>query len=88
MNDKKKDRRSTLADALDATQWDFKPGKDRKILLRPVGSVFAELPWEIQPQYLGPSPVADPEPELKPESEAESDTDDGADTQPLEPLKK
>jgi hypothetical protein len=82
MNDRKKDRRSTLADALDATQWDFKPGKDRKILLRPVGSVFAELPWEIQPQYLGPAPIAETT------TENETDADDDADTQPIEPLKK
>jgi hypothetical protein len=88
MSDKKKDRRSTLADALDATHWDHKPGKDRKILLRPIGSVFGELPWEIQPQYLGPAPVADSKPGPEPESEAESDTDDGADTQPIKPLKK
>ena len=55
--DDKKGRRSTLADDLDATEWDFQPGKDKKILLRPVGSVFSDLPWEIQPQYLGPAPA-------------------------------
>jgi hypothetical protein len=86
MSDKKKGRRSTLADALDATEWDFKPGKDRKVLLRPVGSVFGEVPWEVQPQYLGPAPIAEPEPE--PETEVETNPDDDADTQPIEPLKE
>ena len=87
MSDKKKDRRSTLADALDATHWDHKPGKDRKILLRPIGSVFGELPWEIQPQYLGPAPSRTRS-GAGAESEAETDTDDDADTQPIKPLKK
>jgi hypothetical protein len=80
MSSKKNNRCATLADALDLTQWDYRPGKDRKLLLRPVGSVFADLPWEIRPQYLGPAPVA--------ELETENDTDDGADTQPIEPLKE
>lgn len=80
MSDKKKDPQSTLADALDATHWDFKPGKDRKILLRPIGSVFGELPWEVQPQYLGPAPIAETE------SEDTTDSDDDADTQPIKPL--
>jgi len=84
MSDKKKGRRSTLADALDATTWDYKPGKDRKILLQPVGSVFGDLPWEVQPQYLGPAPI----PEPVPEPESDTDTDDDVDTQPIEPLKK
>jgi hypothetical protein len=82
MSEKKKGRRSTLADALDATKWDFKPGKDREILLRPVGTVFGEVPWEVQPQYLGPAPIPEPEPE------SENDTDEDADTQPIEPLKE
>lgn len=86
MSGKKKDRKSTLADALDATQWDFKPGKDRKILLRPVGAVFGEVPWGVEPQYLGPVPISELEPE--PETEVETDPDDDADTQPIEPLKK
>jgi len=80
MSDKKDDRKSTLADAIDATEWDFKPGKDRKILLKPVGTVFGEVPWEIEPQYLGPAPISEPE--------AETDSDDDADTQPIEPLEK
>ena len=84
MSRKRSGRKFTLADALDLTRWDFKPGKDRKILLRPVGSVFANLPWEIHPQYLGPAPIA--EPETEPESDTGSDDD--ADTQPIEPLKK
>ena len=86
MSDEKKDRKATLADAIDATEWDFKPGKDRKILLKPVGAVFGEVPWEIEPQYLGPAPI--PEPESKSEPEAETDSDDDADTQPIEPLKE
>ena len=65
-NGKKKDPKSTLADDLDATRWDFQPGQDKKILLRPVGSVFADLPWEIQPQYLGPAPIAETETEHEP----------------------
>lgn len=80
MSGKKKGRRSTLAEALDFTRWDYKPGTDRKILLRPVGSLFGSVSWEIQPQYLGPAPI--------PEPETESDSDDDADTQPIEPLKK
>jgi hypothetical protein len=81
MSDEKKDRRSTLADALDATEWDFKPGKDRKLLLRPVGSVFGEVPWEVQPQYLGPAPIA----ETETDTDTESGVDD-ADTQPVKAL--
>jgi len=83
MSGKKKDRKSTLADAIDATEWDFKPGKDRKILLRPVGAVFGEVPWEVQPQYLGPAPVAELEAEIEGDTDAD---DDDADTQPIEPL--
>jgi hypothetical protein len=82
MSDKKKKRRSTLADAIDATEWDFTPGKDRKILLKPAGAVFGDVPWEVEPQYLGPAPIAEVEAEI----EAENGTDDDADTQPLEPL--
>jgi len=82
MSDEKKKRRSTLADAIDATEWDFKPGKDRKILLRPVGAVFSDVPWEVESQYLGPAPIAEPA------TETESDTDDDADTQPIKPLKE
>ena len=91
MSDEKKGRKATLADAIDATEWDFKPGKDRKILLRPAGTVFGEVPWEVEPQYLGPVPIA----EFDTESEAEADTepengpeDDDADTQPIKPLKE
>lgn len=84
MSNEKKKGRSTLADAIDATEWDFKPGKDRKILLRPVGEMFGEVPWEVQPQYLGPAPIAESETETEPENEI----DDDADTQPLEPLKE
>ena len=80
-NDRQR-RGSTLADDLDATKWDFQPGKDKKILLRPVGSVFSDLPWEIQPQYLGPTPAAETEPEPEPET----DSNDDADTQPNAPL--
>ena len=61
--DDRKGRGSTLADDLDATSWDVQPGKDKKILLRPVGSVFSNLPWEIEPQYLGPAPVQEAESE-------------------------
>jgi hypothetical protein len=86
MSDKKEDGKSTLADAIDATEWDFKPGKDRKILLKPVGTVFGEVPWEIEPQYLGPAPISEPESNSEPE--AETDSDDDADTQPIEPLKE
>ena len=86
MSDEKKQRRSTLADAIDATEWDFKPGKDRKILLKPVGTVFGEVPWEVEPQYLGPAPIAEPELEPEPEAEVETDPDDDADTQPIKRL--
>jgi hypothetical protein len=68
--DDTKGRRKTLADALDATKWDYQPGRDKKILLRPAGSVFSELPWEIEPQYLGPALVR------------EGDVDKGADSDP------
>jgi len=80
MSRKKPGDSSTLADALDVTRWDFAPGKDRKDLLRPVGSLLADLPWEIRPQYLGPAPIPDPD------LETENDSDDDADTQPIEPL--
>ncbi len=40
MSGKHKKHRSTLADALDAMEWDYKPGEDPKLLLRPVGMVF------------------------------------------------
>ena len=82
MSDEKKKGRSTLADAIDATEWDFKPGKDRKILLRPVGAVFGDVPWEVQPQYLGPAPIAESE------VETESDAVKDAETQPIDPLKE
>ena len=84
MSDEKKKRRSTLADDIDATEWDFKPGKDRKILLKPVGAVFGDVPWEVEPQYLGPAPVAD----VEPETSTEGDLDNAADTQPLDALKE
>jgi len=83
MSDEKKKRRSTLADAIDATEWDFKPGKDRKNLLKPVGAMFSDVPWEVEPQYLGPAPIAEPATEAENEVE-----DDDADTQPIEPMNK
>ena len=58
MSRKNPDVPSTLADALDVTCWDYSPSRDGKVLLRPAGSVFAELPWEVQPQHLGPAPAA------------------------------
>ena len=82
MSGENKKRRSTLADALDATEWDYKPGQDPKLLLRPIGTVFGDLPWEVQPQYLGPAPIAEPD------VETESETVQDAQTQPIEPLKK
>ncbi|MFV2072689.1 MAG: hypothetical protein ACC742_08555 [Thermoanaerobaculales bacterium] len=45
---------SSIAAVLDRTHWDFSPGQDRSFLLDPVGQFFGELPWEAQPQYLGP----------------------------------
>jgi hypothetical protein len=84
MSGKKKGRRATLADELDATRWDYQPGKDGKILLRPVGSVFKDVPWEIEPQYLGPAPVA----ETELEDDTDTDNDEDVDTQPLQPLKR
>ena len=80
MSGKNNKRRSTLADALDATEWDYRPGKDPNLLLRPIGTVFGDLPWEVQSQYLGPAPIAEPEggTESKPGKDAE--------TQPIEPL--
>jgi len=86
MSGKEKKRRSTLADALDATKWDYKPGKDRKLLLEPVGLVFGDLPWEVQPQYLGPAPIA--EPEIGIDGDNNTANEDDADTQPIEPLKE
>ncbi len=59
MSRKKPDVLSTLADALDVTCWDYSPSRDGRVLLRPAGSVFAELPWEIQPQHLAPAPVGE-----------------------------
>ena len=79
MGGKKRRRRVTLADALDLTRWDFKPGADRKVLFEPVGTVFADLPWEIRPQYLGPAPIR----ETKVEDHVD---DDEVDTQPIEKL--
>lgn len=61
MGDKETGNRFTLADALDLTRWDVDPGEDQKVLLQPVGSVFADLPWEISPQYLGPAPISAPD---------------------------
>ncbi|MEJ2582678.1 MAG: hypothetical protein P8127_13735 [Acidobacteriota bacterium] len=59
MSRKNPDILSTLADALDVTCWDYSPGRDGTVLLRPAGSVFAELPWEVQPQHLGSAPAGD-----------------------------
>jgi hypothetical protein len=59
MGNKTPGKRSTLANALDLTHWDFNPGEDQKVLLQPVGSVFSDLPWEIRPQYLGPAPISE-----------------------------
>ena len=84
MGGKKKGRRGTLADELDATRWDFQPGKDGKILLRPVGSVFGDVPWEIEPQYLGPAPVQ----EQETDDEGDAEDNEDADTQPIEPLER
>lgn len=80
MSGKGKKRRSTLADALDATEWDYTPGKDPKLLLRPIGTVFGDLPWEVESQYLGPAPIAEPE------VGSANDTVEDSDTQPIEPL--
>ena len=80
MSGREKKLRSTLADALDATEWDYTPGRDPKLLLRPIGTVFGDLPWEVQSQYLGPAPIAEPE------VEAESDIVKDTETQPIEPL--
>jgi hypothetical protein len=74
----------TLAEALDATEWDFVSEPERKLLLRPVGSIFENLPWEVRPQYLGPAPVG----EAEVENEPETDSDDGSDTQPVKPLER
>jgi hypothetical protein len=74
----------TLADALDATRWDHWSEADRMALLRPVGKVFEEIPWEIRPSYLGPAPIEEPETEGGPMN----DSDEGADTRPREALKK
>ena len=84
MGPKKPGRPITLADALDRTRWDFDPGEDRKVLLNPAGSVFSMLPWEIEPRYLGPAPIA----EMEAEDDASDESEDTADveTQPLEPL--
>lgn len=71
---RKKGPKSTLADDLDATRWDFQPGQDKQILLRPVGSVFADLPWEIEPQYLGPAPIQETESEDEPERADDSES--------------
>ena len=57
MTTEKENNGPTLAEALDATQWDFVPDPERKMLLRPVGSIFENLPWEADPQYLGPVPL-------------------------------
>ena len=86
MGDKKKPRRVTLADELDATCWDFQPGQDKQVLLRPVGSVLKNVPWDIEPQYLGPAPIA--EIEIEEDVETDTDTDDDVDTQPIEPLER
>lgn len=88
MGGKKKPRRATLADELDATSWDFQPGKDKQILLRPAGSVFKNVPWEIEPQYLGPAPIAEIDVEEDVENDTDTDTDDDVDTQPIEPLER
>jgi hypothetical protein len=82
MSGEDKKRRSTLADALDATEWDYKPGKDPNLLLRPVGAVFGDLPWEYEPQYLGPAPIS--ESEVESESDAAKDTE----TRPIETLEE
>jgi hypothetical protein len=74
----------TLADALDRTRWDFERGKDRKALLNPAGSVFSKLPWEIEPRYLGPAPIAEMEAEVDVVHDTENTAD--VDTQPIEPL--
>ena len=67
MSADKKGEAPTIAEALDATRWDFVPEPERKMLLRPVGSIFENLPWEARSQHLGPAPIE------------ETDTDDRAD---------
>jgi hypothetical protein len=47
----------SLADLLDETRWECSLTRDRRVLLSPVGTVFSNLPWEVQPQYLGPAPI-------------------------------
>jgi hypothetical protein len=84
MGKKRADSRSTLANALDLTRWDFNPGEDRKILLQPVGSVFAGLPWEVRPQYLGPPPISKDEGENGDGTENDRD----AETRPIPPLER
>ena len=88
MGDTKKPRRATLADELDATRWDYQPGKDKEILLKPVGSVFKDVPWEIEPQYLGPAPTSDLDVEQDDETDTDIDGEQDVDTQPLEPIEK
>jgi hypothetical protein len=84
MGNKRTDSRSTLANALDLTRWDFNPGEDRKILLQPVGAVFADLPWEVRPQYLGPAPISEDDGENGDGTDNSEDTD----TQPIPPLER
>ncbi len=69
MSPEKKDKGPTLAETLDATRWDFVPDPERKMLLRPVGSIFENLPWEVHPQYLGPAPIEKIETEDQAEGE-------------------
>ena len=81
MSAQKKDTAPTLAEALDATEWDFVPEPEQKMLLRPVGSIFENLPWEARPQHLGPAPAV----EAQIDNEPETDSDDDSDTQPVKP---
>ena len=77
MSTEKKDKRPSLAEALDATQWDFVPDPERKMLLHPVGSIFENLPWEVHPQYLGPAPIEETETEDQADGEETQRGPDG-----------
>ncbi|MEJ2188868.1 MAG: hypothetical protein P8Y93_05510 [Acidobacteriota bacterium] len=49
-------RPDSLAAVLNGTSWDYSPGQDRTFLLRPVGRIFEDVPWEVHTWYLGPEP--------------------------------
>lgn len=78
---KRRRQPSTIAAILDATSWDYTPARDGRLLLAPLGRLFASVSWEYDPQHLGIAPRPARIPVRRPDGGGTIDSepaDDGA----------